>query len=127
MVEALLDAGFEAVAGGLVVDAAAFQTALRHKTALVIVRIQIALAIAELLRALVMAIAQVSRHRQRASLADKLKLGLNAGHDLNLDNLRFFAQNIPNLLEVSIGHALISDAIYFGLENTIRLYLNQLR
>jgi pyridoxine 5-phosphate synthase len=46
---------------------------------------------------------------------------------LNLDNLRFFAQNIPNLLEVSIGHALISDAIYFGLENTIRLYLNQLR
>ena len=62
-----------------------------------------------------------------AKVADKLKLGLNAGHDLNLDNLRFFAQNIPNLLEVSIGHALISDAIYFGLENTIRLYLNQLR
>lgn len=53
-------------------------------------------------------------------------LGLNAGHDLNLDNLRFFAQSIPTLDEVSIGHALICDAIYLGLENTIQAYLRQL-
>ncbi len=54
-------------------------------------------------------------------------LGLNAGHDLNLDNLNFFARNIPGLLEVSIGHALISDALYLGLENTIQMYLRELR
>ncbi|MDP2424565.1 MAG: pyridoxine 5'-phosphate synthase [Bacteroidales bacterium] len=53
-------------------------------------------------------------------------IGLNAGHDLNLDNLRFFAKNIPGLLEVSIGHALISDALYFGLENTVQMYLERL-
>ncbi len=61
-----------------------------------------------------------------AKLAGELGLGLNAGHDLNLDNLRYFAENIPGLLEVSIGHALISDALYFGLENTIQMYLRQL-
>jgi pyridoxine 5-phosphate synthase len=54
-------------------------------------------------------------------------LGLNAGHDLDLDNLHYFAKNIPHLLEVSIGHALISDALYLGLENTIQLYLRQLK
>jgi pyridoxine 5-phosphate synthase len=54
-------------------------------------------------------------------------LEINAGHDLNLDNLKFFKQNIPGLLEVSIGHALISDALYFGLEKTVRLYLDQLK
>lgn len=54
-------------------------------------------------------------------------LGINAGHDLNLDNLHYFATHIPNLLEVSIGHALISDALYLGLENTIQLYLKQLK
>ncbi len=54
-------------------------------------------------------------------------LGLNAGHDLDLKNLKYFAQNIPGLLEVSIGHALISDALYYGLENTIQLYLKQLK
>ena len=59
-------------------------------------------------------------------LASKLGLGLNAGHDLNLDNLSFFAENVPNLLEVSIGHALISDALYLGLENTIQLYKRKL-
>ena len=48
------------------------------------------------------------------------------GHDLNLDNLAFFATAIPNLLEVSIGHALISDALYFGLENVVQMYLHQL-
>lgn len=56
----------------------------------------------------------------------ELGLGINAGHDLNLDNLRFFAQNLEGLLEVSIGHALIADALYFGLENTVRMYLRQL-
>jgi len=61
-----------------------------------------------------------------AELALELELELNAGHDLNLNNLRYFAEHIPNLLEVSIGHALISDALYFGLENTIRLYRRQL-
>lgn len=54
-------------------------------------------------------------------------LGINAGHDLSLDNLHYFAQNIPNLLEVSIGHALISDSIYLGFENTIQMYLKELR
>ncbi|MDO8970673.1 MAG: pyridoxine 5'-phosphate synthase, partial [Saprospiraceae bacterium] len=51
--------------------------------------------------------------------AMRLGIGLNAGHDLNLDNLKYFAQHIPGLMEVSIGHALISDALYFGIENTI--------
>lgn len=62
-----------------------------------------------------------------ADTAQKLGLGMNAGHDLNLDNLRYFRENIPGLLEVSIGHALISDALYYGLENTIQLYLRQLK
>ncbi|MFH1119084.1 MAG: pyridoxine 5'-phosphate synthase [Bacteroidota bacterium] len=62
-----------------------------------------------------------------AEAALKSGLGLNAGHDLNLDNLRYFVQNIPDLLEVSIGHALISDALYFGLETTIQLYLRELK
>lgn len=62
-----------------------------------------------------------------AKVALQAGLGLNAGHDLNLYNLKFFAQNVEGLLEVSIGHALICDALYFGLENTIQLYLNQLR
>jgi pyridoxine 5-phosphate synthase len=61
-----------------------------------------------------------------ALAAKEVRLGLNAGHDLSLENLKFFAQNIPNLLEVSIGHALISDALYFGLENTIQMYLKQI-
>jgi pyridoxine 5-phosphate synthase len=62
-----------------------------------------------------------------AQSANKLNLGINAGHDLNLDNLNYFFKNIPNLLEVSIGHALISDALYFGLENTVQLYKRQLK
>jgi pyridoxine 5-phosphate synthase len=62
-----------------------------------------------------------------AKAAGEAGLGLNAGHDLNLDNLKYFAQNIPGLLEVSIGHALISDALYFGLENTIQMYLRELK
>lgn len=54
-------------------------------------------------------------------------LGINAGHDLSLDNLKYFAQHIPQLAEVSIGHALISDALYLGMENTVQLYLRNLR
>jgi len=61
-----------------------------------------------------------------AEAAVKCGLGLNAGHDLNLDNLKYFNGNIPGLLEVSIGHALISDALYMGLENTIQAYRRQL-
>ncbi len=55
-----------------------------------------------------------------------LGIGVNAGHDLNLDNLKFFKQHLPNLLEVSIGHALITDALYYGLKNTIQMYRAQL-
>lgn len=62
-----------------------------------------------------------------ALLAGDLGLGLNAGHDLNLENLHYFYKNIPGLLEVSIGHALVCDALYFGLDNTIQLYLRQLK
>ena len=61
-----------------------------------------------------------------ANYAKEIGLDLNAGHDLNLDNLNFFIKNIPFIKEVSIGHALISDALYFGLENTVQMYLRQL-
>jgi len=63
---------------------------------------------------------------QAAEAAQRVGLGLNAGHDLDLHNLAYFAQNVPGLLEVSIGHALISDALYYGLENTIQMYRQQL-
>lgn len=62
-----------------------------------------------------------------AVLANELSLGINAGHDLSLGNIRFFKENIPNLLEVSIGHALISEAIYLGLDNVVNMYLNKLK
>lgn len=62
-----------------------------------------------------------------AHKAHELGLGINAGHDLDLHNLKYFAESIPGLLEVSIGHALISDALYLGLENTIQMYLKQLK
>ncbi len=62
-----------------------------------------------------------------AKKANELGLGINAGHDLDLNNLKYFAENIPGLLEVSIGHALICDAIYLGLENTVQLYKRQLQ
>lgn len=61
-----------------------------------------------------------------AEKANQLGLGINAGHDLDLHNLKYFSQNIPGLLEVSIGHALICDSLYFGLENTIQMYLRQI-
>jgi pyridoxine 5-phosphate synthase len=69
----------------------------------------------------------VKPYVKAALTARSLKLGVNAGHDLDLANLRFLKQSIPFLDEVSIGHALISDALYFGLENTIQLYLRQLK
>ncbi|TAL67428.1 MAG: pyridoxine 5'-phosphate synthase [Bacteroidetes bacterium] len=72
------------------------------------------------------AIASVEPFIKAAEIARNVGLGLNAGHDLNLDNLRYFHQNIPWLEEVSIGHALISDALYLGLENTIQMYKRQL-
>lgn len=62
-----------------------------------------------------------------SKVAKECKLGLNAGHDLSLENLNYFYNNITDLKEVSIGHALISDALYFGLENTIQMYLRQLK
>lgn len=61
-----------------------------------------------------------------AKRANELQLGINAGHDLDLQNLNFFSKNIPGLLEVSIGHALISDALYLGYENAVQLYKRQL-
>ncbi|MEP6582725.1 MAG: pyridoxine 5'-phosphate synthase [Ginsengibacter sp.] len=61
-----------------------------------------------------------------AKKANELGLGVNAGHDLDLQNLKYFCENIPGLLEVSIGHALITDALYFGLENAVQLYRRQL-
>ncbi|HZY79264.1 MAG TPA: pyridoxine 5'-phosphate synthase [Cyclobacteriaceae bacterium] len=70
--------------------------------------------------------AAVKPYVESAKVAEKLGLGLNAGHDLDLDNLAFLAKSIPSLDEVSIGHALIADALYLGLENTIRLYLRAL-
>jgi pyridoxine 5-phosphate synthase len=61
-----------------------------------------------------------------AELANTLGLGVNAGHDLSLDNVKFFKDNIPGLLEVSIGHALISESLYLGIENVIQMYLYKL-
>ncbi len=68
----------------------------------------------------------IAPYVKAADVAHKLGLGINAGHDLDLQNLQYFAKNIPALDEVSIGHALISDALYYGLENTIQMYLRQL-
>ena len=69
----------------------------------------------------------VAPYTRAAAAANALNLGINAGHDLNLDNLRYFRTHCPGLLEVSIGHALISDALYYGLANTVRMYLRQLQ
>lgn len=62
-----------------------------------------------------------------AVLANEFGLGINAGHDLSLDNIKFFKDNIPGLLEVSIGHALISESLYLGLENVVNMYLQRLK
>jgi pyridoxine 5-phosphate synthase len=69
----------------------------------------------------------VEPYIRAAETAVALGIGINAGHDLSLDNLSYFAKNIPGLMEVSIGHALISEALYFGIENTIQLYNRQLK
>jgi pyridoxine 5-phosphate synthase len=72
------------------------------------------------------AVTAIAPYIKAAELARSLGLGLNAGHDLNLDNLKYYRDNIPWTDEVSIGHALISDALYLGLENTIQMYKRQL-
>ncbi|GJH39692.1 pyridoxine 5'-phosphate synthase [Capnocytophaga sp. HP1101] len=69
---------------------------------------------------------QIAPYIKAALEAEKVGLGLNAGHDLSLDNVKYFKDNIPNLLEVSIGHALICEALYLGLENVVQLYLAKL-
>tara|TARA_Y100000766_G_scaffold285052_1_gene306089 strand:+ start:3130 stop:3843 length:714 start_codon:yes stop_codon:yes gene_type:complete len=69
----------------------------------------------------------INKYMQAASYAHELDLGVNAGHDLDLTNLNFFHKSIPNLLEVSIGHALICDALYLGLEKTIHSYKRHLQ
>jgi len=66
--------------------------------------------------------AAIEKHVNAANLANEIGLGINAGHDLNLDNLKFYAASIPRLKEVSIGHALVKDALYYGIQNTIQLY-----
>ena len=63
---------------------------------------------------------------QAAQTAHQLGLEINAGHDLSLDNIKYFKEQVPNLLEVSIGHALICESLYFGLENVVKMYLNRL-
>lgn len=62
-----------------------------------------------------------------AELANSIGLGINAGHDLSLDNIKYFKDNIPELLEVSIGHALISESLYLGIENVVNMYLHRLK
>lgn len=64
---------------------------------------------------------------ESAVLANEIGLGINAGHDLSLQNIQFFAQNIPGLMEVSIGHALIAESLYLGLENVVNMYKNKLK
>jgi pyridoxine 5-phosphate synthase len=69
----------------------------------------------------------IKPYTDAAILAHKLGLGINAGHDLSLDNIKFFKENIPNLAEVSIGHALITESLYLGLENVVSMYLHRLK
>lgn len=69
----------------------------------------------------------VKPYTEAAVLAHELGLGINAGHDLSLENIQFFKQNIPNLAEVSIGHALIAESLYLGLENVVNMYLHRLQ
>ena len=69
----------------------------------------------------------IKPYTECAELASRLGIGINAGHDLSLDNIQFFKENIPGLLEVSIGHALISESLYLGIENVINMYLHKLK
>ena len=68
----------------------------------------------------------IANHIEASKIAHKEGLGVNAGHDLNLDNLSYYVNGVHNLLEVSIGHALIGDALYYGIQNTIQMYLHQI-
>ncbi len=68
----------------------------------------------------------VNSYAESAIIASSLDLGINAGHDLSLDNIQFFIENVPNVLEVSIGHALICESLYLGLENVIQMYLRKM-
>ena len=70
--------------------------------------------------------AEVAKYAEASRTAHASGLGVNAGHDLNLDNLHFFVSEVPHVLEVSIGHALISEALYYGLENVVGMYLQKL-
>ena len=69
----------------------------------------------------------IKPYTECTELANKLELGVNAGHDLSLDNIKFFKDNIPGLLEVSIGHALIAESLYLGVENVVNMYLHKLK
>jgi pyridoxine 5-phosphate synthase len=69
----------------------------------------------------------IEPYTKSAVLSNELGLGINAGHDLSLDNIKFFKENIPGLIEVSIGHALICEALYLGLDNVVNMYLNKLK
>ena len=69
----------------------------------------------------------IKPYTEAATLAHKLGVGINAGHDLSLENIEFFKQNIPHLAEVSIGHALISESLYLGLQNVVNMYLHRLQ
>lgn len=69
----------------------------------------------------------IKPYTEAAILAHNLGLGINAGHDLSLENIKFFKENIPNLAEVSIGHALIAESLYLGLENVVNMYLHRLK
>lgn len=69
----------------------------------------------------------IEPYTKAAELANSLGLGVNAGHDLSLDNIKFFKANIPGLLEVSIGHALIAESLYLGLDNVVNMYLHKLQ
>lgn len=69
----------------------------------------------------------IQKYIKCALIAQKINLGLNGGHDLNLDNVEFFIKNVEGILEVSIGHALICESLYFGLENVINMYLRKLK
>ena len=69
----------------------------------------------------------IESYLKASILANELNLGINAGHDLSLDNIKFFKENIPNLLEVSIDHALICESLYLGFDNVVNMYLNKLK
>lgn len=71
--------------------------------------------------------AAIKPYMECSGLANTLQLGINAGHDLSLDNIKFFKENVTGLLEVSIGHALISESLYLGIENVIQMYLHRLK